>query len=170
MVLGGELHRRQQRVLADRLRGNLVGGDAGVGVDALRRLRAHAAQPGRRAQRVDRGRVGRLVAEAADDVQLVAERLERLEDRRELEAGALGGRRPLVHDGAVRDVDEAEARHAAFAAVCASSVRAGIIESSSGSARVTPMPRRNVRRGRCFLVMNIVVSSCRLSCDPLSGC
>ena len=34
---------------------------------------------------------------------------------------------------------------------CASAVRAGTIESSSGSASVTPVPRRNVRRGRCFL-------------------
>src|SRR5262245_22821427 len=41
------------------------------------------------------------------------------------------------------------------AAVCASAVRAGTIDSSSGSASVTPVPRRNVRRERCRLVMNI---------------
>ena len=96
MILGRQLHRRQQRVLADRLRRDLVGGDAGVGVDALRRLRAHAAQPGRRAQRMDGGGVGGPVAEPADDVQLVADGFERLEDRRELEAGAFGRRRPLA--------------------------------------------------------------------------
>ena len=101
------------------------------------------------------------MTESADDVQAVAERLERLEDRRELEAGALGGGRPLVHDRAVRHVDEAEAGRGACAAVCASSVRAGIIESSSGNARLTPTPFRNVLRGKCFLVTNIVSSGTR---------
>src|ERR1700734_2996049 len=41
------------------------------------------------------------------------------------------------------------------AAVAASAVRAGIIASSKGSATAAPMPRKNVRRSRCFLVMNI---------------
>ena len=41
------------------------------------------------------------------------------------------------------------------AAVCASAVPAGTIDSSSGSASVTPAPRRNVRRERCFFVMNV---------------
>ena len=45
------------------------------------------------------------------------------------------------------------------AAVLTSGVLAGTIESSSGSASVTPTPRRNVRRGRCFLVMNDMLSS-----------
>ena len=45
----------------------------------------------------------------ADDDQRIAIRLERLEDRRELEVGARGRRRPLVHDHAVRDVDEPDA-------------------------------------------------------------
>src|SRR5579862_9039686 len=42
-----------------------------------------------------------------------------------------------------------------FAAVCAKAVRAGIMASSSGSARAVPTPRRTVRRVKCFLVMNI---------------
>src|SRR5688572_29333219 len=46
-------------------------------------------------------------------------------------------------------------RGAAFAAVNASSVRAGIMASSSGRATVAPMPRRKVRRSRCFFVRNI---------------
>ena len=33
---------------------------------------------------------------------------------------------------------------------------AGSMESSSGSASVTPTPRRKVRRGRCFFVMNMI--------------
>ena len=41
------------------------------------------------------------------------------------------------------------------AAVCASAVAAGIIESSSGSASVMPAPRRNVLRAMCLLEMYI---------------
>jgi hypothetical protein len=42
-----------------------------------------------------------------------------------------------------------------LAAVPASAVAAGTIDSSRGSASVTPVPLRKVRRERCFLVMNI---------------
>src|SRR5215475_15104534 len=45
-----------------------------------------------------------------------------------------------------------------FAAVWARAVCAGIIASSSGSPTATPAPRRNVRRDKCFLVMNIIGS------------
>src|ERR1700733_7027961 len=41
------------------------------------------------------------------------------------------------------------------AAVCACAVEAGIIASSSGSASVTPVPFKTVRREMCFLVINI---------------
>ena len=50
-------------------------------------------------------------------------------------------------------------RLAGLAAVLLSGVCAGTIESSSGKANVTPAPRRNVRRGTCFLVMNIYLVS-----------
>src|SRR5215510_4084979 len=50
------------------------------------------------------------------------------------------------------------------AAVLTSGVAAGIIESSSGSASVTPMPRWKVRRGRYFFVMNDMIRS--LSARP----
>ena len=43
-----------------------------------------------------------------------------------------------------------------LAAVAASAVRAGTMASKSGSAMVAPMPRRKVRRFRCFFEMNIV--------------
>jgi hypothetical protein len=33
------------------------------------------------------------------------------------------------------------------------------MDSSSGSANVTPMPRKNVRRGNDILVMNMTASS-----------
>src|SRR5437667_2669817 len=41
------------------------------------------------------------------------------------------------------------------AAVCARAVHAGIIASSKGRPTAMPAPRRNVRRERCFLVMNM---------------
>src|SRR5215470_17255328 len=41
------------------------------------------------------------------------------------------------------------------AAVCARAVPAGTIDSRNGSAIDTPTPRRNVRRDRCILLMNI---------------
>src|SRR5262245_24346654 len=47
----------------------------------------------------------------------------------------------------------------AAAAVFRMGVCAATMESSSGSAIVAPTPRRNVRRGRCFFVMNAIVSS-----------
>src|SRR5438876_11656161 len=43
-----------------------------------------------------------------------------------------------------------------FAAVLPSGVCAGTMDSRKGNAIVTPAPRRNVRRDRCFFVMNIV--------------
>src|SRR5690349_449053 len=46
-----------------------------------------------------------------------------------------------------------------LAAVLLNGVCAGTIASNSGSATVTPTPRRNVRRGMCFFVMNIAVVS-----------
>src|SRR6266540_5448237 len=42
-----------------------------------------------------------------------------------------------------------------FAAVCASAVAAGTIDSSSGSASAAPAPRSTARRGMCFFVINI---------------
>src|SRR5450755_547775 len=54
-----------------------------------------------------------------------------------------------------------------FAAVFARGVCAGTIESSSGSARDAPMPRSNVRRDRCFFVMNMLfLSSPQLMAVP----
>jgi hypothetical protein len=48
-------------------------------------------------------------------------------------------------------------RFGGAAAVSRSGRSAGTIASSSGSARVTPAPRRNVRRGMCFRVMNMIL-------------
>src|SRR5262245_60103422 len=46
-----------------------------------------------------------------------------------------------------------------FVAACA--VMAGIIDSRNGNASVAPAPCKNVRRERCFLVMNIAAPSKR---------
>ena len=77
-----------------------------------------AAQKYRRGAHVILGAAGVLTAprrhrrmrEVADDADPLAERLERLQDLGELEAGALLRRRPLVHRRAVRNVDAAQAR------------------------------------------------------------
>src|SRR6188508_2244751 len=42
------------------------------------------------------------------------------------------------------------------AGVCASTVAAGIMASSSGRARVAPAPFRTARRDRCFLNTNMI--------------
>ena len=44
------------------------------------------------------------------------------------------------------------------------SEKAGIIASRKGRAKATPVPRRNVRRGRDFFVIIIVTSSSRMVC------
>ena len=54
----------------------------------------------------------------------------------------------------IEDSDEARG-FGKFAATFEEGVCAGIIESSKGSARVTPAPRNTARRERCFLVMNM---------------
>ena len=52
------------------------------------------------------------------------------------------------------------------AAVCDNAVAAGIMASSSGSARLTPAPLSSVRRDRCFFVKNIFETPyfCSLAC------
>src|SRR4030095_15006835 len=72
--------------------------------------RQHATEPGTGLQSVHGRRNRRLVLEPADDRQLLLEGSERLEDRRQLEAGPLSRRRPVVHDRAVRQVHEAHTR------------------------------------------------------------
>jgi len=54
-------------------------------------------------------------------------------------------------------------RFGGAAAVSRSGRSAGTIDSSSGSASVTPAPRRNVRRGMCFFVMNMTLCSLKSS-------
>ena len=97
-----------------------------------------------------------LVVEAADDGQLLLERLERLEDRRQLEVRALGRRRPLLHDRAVREVDEAHARLRRRGGLRQRGARRNHRVQQRQADR-DARAAQNVRRDRCFLVMNIVV-------------
>src|SRR5262249_27579167 len=57
-------------------------------------------------------------------------------------------------------------RRAGAAAVSRAGVRAGTIDSSSGSASVTPAPRRKVRRGMCLFVRYIVMLLAGSAADP----
>jgi hypothetical protein len=113
----GHLERRQRRLLPNVPRRDLVDRDAGERRMALPRVLAR--QPGRRHDRVHGRALGRLVAEAADDRHVLLQRLERLEDRLEVEITAHDVGRPaihfrakarVVHDRAVGQVEEAHAR------------------------------------------------------------
>ena len=116
-----------------------------------------------------RGALARMVAraiaqraalhlrQAGEHGEVLAERLQRLHRGRELEARAFRGGHPLIQDHADRVIDKPQAdrglrRHRRTDS-------AGIMESNSGRAKVVPRPRRNVRRGRDFLVMIMVPES-----------
>ena len=115
-LIDRQLERRHRRVLADRLRDELIGGRRQLHLDVRTRAveGVHAGQPDRGRTRMIAGavaeRVGLQVRQAAQHGNLVADVGERREDRRQLEAGAGGRRDPLVLDDAVGDVDEADAR------------------------------------------------------------
>ena len=55
-------------------------------------------------------------------------------------------------------------RRTGAAAVFARAVIDGTIASRSGSATVAPMPRRNVRRGKAFFEMIMMLSSSGTAC------
>src|SRR5688572_5268411 len=61
-------------------------------------------------------------------------------------------------------------RSGAAAALCASAVKLGTIDSRNGSAKVVPSPRRMVRRGKARPVVNITkllaITQRRVQEDP----
>ena len=67
-VLGGQFERRQRRVLADLLRGDLIDGDARANVGAVGALGMHAVQEHRGRARV----IAAVVARAAGRGHLCA--------------------------------------------------------------------------------------------------
>ena len=135
-------------------------------IDRDAQIRAHGVSS--RAGAGQQDRAARMVAaglvvgghrlrhvQAGDEHRAIAEWLQRLRDERELEVLAFLQRTPIPGRRAMRMPDADEALAAGAAAVRRSGVSAGTIDSSSGKASVTPAPRRNVRRGMCFFVMNI---------------
>ena len=141
-VLAAELERGEPRLPADLLRGDLIDRDAVLDVGAGGLARMDAGQERRAGARVVAGavaeRVAVLVREAGQHQHVLAERLERLQDARELERAPSAPRRPVVHDDAVRDVGEGEPERRLGGLRGAAS--AGVIASSIGSATARPCP------------------------------
>src|SRR5262249_46077961 len=108
VIFGCQLQRRERRVLTDLVRGDLIGRDSRKSIRTLCRFRPNAAEPCRGTERMDRGGVRGLVMQTAYYTDIFAERLEGFEDRSELEVGALGFRRPPIHDCAVGYVNESK--------------------------------------------------------------
>ena len=141
---------------------HLIDRRARLHVGAFGLLRMHTAHEGRRGARMLPAEVAlvrrREVVQPGEDERPVAERLERLQDRREREAGAFGGGRPVVHVRAVAAIDRRKSRRR----LGQQPDIAGIIASRSGNATVAPMPRMNVRRGNAIFVITIRTASIRL--------
>jgi len=91
--------------------------------------------------------------EVAEDDDLVLVWLERRQDWGELKSPSAAGVQFAIT--APCGMKQKPSRIRGLAAVCASAVMAGTIASSSGSDSVTPAPRRNVRRGMCFLLTKL---------------
>src|SRR5690606_40961861 len=93
-LLRRQLDGRQRRLLTDVARGDLIDRDAAVRRMAL--SGRHTAEPRGRRDRVHGRALGRLVAEPAHDREVLPERLERLENRLEVEVLAFDIGRPAV--------------------------------------------------------------------------
>ena len=108
MILSGQFERWKLRSLADLVGGDLVHRGTGANV-ALFAGRPHAAQPGGRAQRMNPAVIGRLVFQAAHHRHAVAKFFERAQNRRKCKACAFGRGSELIHDHAMRNIDESQA-------------------------------------------------------------
>ena len=113
-LVATQFQRRQARVFAEFFGGNLVHGNADLDVRALGLARLTAGEEGGGGAGVVAGavavRTGLVVGETADDLKILLERLQRLENVRQLVISADGFGCPVLHVRAVRNVDE---RHAA---------------------------------------------------------
>jgi hypothetical protein len=103
-------------VLAEFLCDNLIQGNSVLNIGAVGPLRMNARQisPAGALMHADflaRPLLGDIQIQARDNQQTVLEGSERLEQKRQLEVGALGRRRPLFHDSSVRNVDDGKALH-----------------------------------------------------------
>ena len=104
-VLDRQTEGAELGIRADLSGDDLIDGRADPDVFGFRALGGRAGQEGRDAARM---RAFRRFVGAADHDEMIAERLERLQNRRELEARAGRVRGPLVHHGAHRHEDGAE--------------------------------------------------------------
>ena len=140
-ALQPQLQGRQRRVAPELAGRDLVHRDrlgvprAGVhvGEEAGRGARVAAAADARR----------RRAVQPRQHQKLVAERGQRLENRRQLEAGAGGRRRPALHDHAVGHVDGAEPHRARRRA--RAQARHHAVEERQGHARSEPPQHRAAR-------------------------
>ena len=105
-----QFERRQQRLMPDLLRRDLIDGRAQVVVRAFRPLGRRRAEERGVGRRVGAG-IGILQLEVADDGQLIDDRRQRLQRRRQLEQLAVAARRPPRQVTAHRHVDETEPPH-----------------------------------------------------------
>ena len=114
VAVDGDLQRRQLRVAADPLGDELVDRRPRLHVRAFGLLRVHRAHERRRGPRMLPAGValvgGRVVVEPAQDERPAPEALQRPQDGRQVEPGALRRRRPVEHVHAVPDVDRGETR------------------------------------------------------------
>ena len=164
-ILGRQFERRQRRLLADLLRRDLVDGDAGANVRAVGALGVNAVQENRGRARVVAAVIagacgrGHFVRQIADHHQLVLERLKRRKSAREFQSRRLPPRASSWPSPRRAGMKHNPSRICGFAAVFASGVCAGIIESSSGSDKVTPNAAQKRAAGKCFLVISLMLAS-----------
>ena len=134
---------------------DLIDRDARQDVLGLGALGADTGEPAGGAHRVIAARRGRA-HEIRDHDERVAERLERLQRRREFEARSDAGGRPRFHDGAVGNEDGAESRARRGRRLRERGERTAPSRRAAASATVAPTPLRNVRRGNAVLVRNVI--------------
>jgi hypothetical protein len=112
--LATDLQGREAGHTTDPLGGRLVDGDTGAEVGSVGLPRVAAGQKaghgaGVVASAVAEG-AGRVQGQAAQHAEVVLDRLERLEDCRQIESGSQRSRRPAWHVDAVGDVEESHAQ------------------------------------------------------------
>ena len=113
----GQFERGELRILSDFVCSDLIGSRRKPYFNARLRaiVRMHAGEPcRRRARMIARSiaeRVRLQMREAADNVQITLHRLERLENRRQLESCSDLLRLPLLLDHTIRYIDEAKPRN-----------------------------------------------------------